>query len=422
MQTIKRLGCLVVLISLLSCGGGKAVASIPDSLSYYSDAAYLVETVEDTHPFFVLEPEKLDDYEAVKNRYLEAIHEDMSINSFCIETQKYLASFGDAHMGAGLKALTMYLEIDWIAIDGELYLVENGIISNETVLEIEGIAIENVMECVEQCYAAENDSALQNNYTLHCRQKEMIELAANKVYGTMPVQVRLLTSKGRVIPCSFQLHDIRALRSSVLDGNPYHVEMLGDVLYIDVRRMDEGYALDAAVATIKEHVQAGVSKAIIDVTNCPGGMANVCHSIINALNMIMPSYSCYIRSSTLLWESKWFVKTTDERVDQPFYSVKNDQIQLLVLTNVNTFSAAMLLPVCVQDGGLGLIVGQPPRNAPTSYGSRLDIILPYSKLPIGVSFVKWYRPDKNADQDTLIPDISIPLFEDILTSALGLFN
>lgn len=193
------------------------------------------------------------------------------------------------------------------------------------------------------------------------------------------------------------------------------------MLYIDVDRMVVGYALDAAVAAIKEHVQTGVDKVIIDVTNCPGGNSGAGISIMTALNMVMPSYAFFARDSALLREQKQ-VGQVGGFVDSPFRVIRNHKIQLLVFTNVNTFSSARQLAVGVQDGGLGLIVGQAPSNAPTAYGDMVSIVLPYSGIAIGISCTKWYRPDQNADQDTLHPDVSIPLDENIPTSALGLFQ
>jgi len=61
----------------------------------------------------------------------------------------------------------------------------------------------------------------------------------------------------------------------------------------------------------------------------------------------------------------------------------------------------------VQDGGFGNIVGAPSINAPSSFGDMLFFNLPYTGLQVRVSHALFLRPDANADQSVLWPDIMV---------------
>lgn len=65
---------MLMIIVLVVCGQAEAAAPAQDGLSYASDAACLVAAAEATHPFFVLETERIPEYTLAKTRYLDAVH------------------------------------------------------------------------------------------------------------------------------------------------------------------------------------------------------------------------------------------------------------------------------------------------------------------------------------------------------------
>lgn len=101
---------------------------------------------------------------------------------------------------------------------------------------------------------------------------------------------------------------------------------------------------------------------------------------------------------------------------------RNPAIQLVVLTDAQTFSSATMMGVFVQDGKLGTVIGRASSNAPNSYGDVLSYTLPNSQFSGGVSYKQWQRPDTTADQKTLVPDVETALSEDTLETALSFLN
>ncbi|HEX2938827.1 MAG TPA: S41 family peptidase [Ruminiclostridium sp.] len=96
----------------------------------------------------------------------------------------------------------------------------------------------------------------------------------------------------------------------------------------------------------------------------------------------------------------------------------NSHISLVVLTNEFTYSSATMLAVFAQDGKLGTVIGYPSANSPSCYGDVLSFQLKNSGTKGQVSFKRWLRPNANADQRMLHPDILVPIGGDALQTAI----
>ena len=64
-----------------------------------------------------------------------------------------------------------------------------------------------------------------------------------------------------------------------------------------------------------------------------------------------------------------------------------------------------MMATWVQDGGFGVVIGEPSSNSPSAFGDMLVMTLPYTNIQMRVSYSKFLRPDTDADQRTLWPDI-----------------
>lgn len=143
--------------------------------------------------------------------------------------------------------------------------------------------------------------------------------------------------------------------------------------------------------------------------------------LLKAMGMQAPSYGCYIRISELSVKTRSLRQTDDDIIyyePNVYSTVKNDGIELVILTDTLTFSSATMLGVWVKDGNLGTIIGRPSMNAPSCFGDMLPFKLPVSQLSINISYKKFLRPDTAADPTLLMPDILTERSEDALAVAL----
>ncbi|MGE5579451.1 MAG: S41 family peptidase [Bacillota bacterium] len=411
---------LIAGILLLCVCASCSVTADPGELADYSpDARQAEAEIEAAHPVFLMD-EIPEDYEVAKAEYLDSVASPMKRVDFLLATQKYLAALRDGHMGGGLSHSGQYILVRWVSIDDRLYLMdEKGQVTGDEVIQIGNVPVKDVQAQVDAYYYAENDSARQRQYGAYCRQDDMLRLAGCQFEDTIEVVTRDSSGVEKKQACRFSPGDIGIM---YYGGSPTYVvkhEMLGDVFYVDLRTFREGSEVTNTAKAIRRARGEGTTKFIIDVRGNSGGNSMVGEQLLAAMGMKPPSYGCYICSSEL---SRKLRGPASQKVayfePDPSTAKKNDDIELVVLTDRITFSSATMLGVWVQDGDLGIIVGQPSSNAPTAYGDMLRVRLPISDINLQISYKKFLRPDVNADQDTLQPDILTEFGEDALEVAL----
>lgn len=150
-----------------------------------------------------------------------------------------------------------------------------------------------------------------------------------------------------------------------------------------------------------------IKNVIVDLRGNGGGNSLVGNKFIEYLPVEKyQSWDCFVRSGDSLIRNINIVNQNDNQ------KAKEENLlftgNLYVLTNINTYSAAMDFAMLVKDNNLGVLVGETSGNNPNSYGDVLSFQLPYSRLYLGVSFKRWFRVDKSKGTEPLIPDYQVP--------------
>lgn len=387
-----------------------------------ADAKQLVSIVESTHPAFVLK-EVPANYQSAKKEFLSAASSDMTVDNFDWLANQYLVSLGDGHThtNSGIPTSGKRLDIAWKANGRNLFLLDkNGRLTNQQVTEIDGIPVRKIFQTISQQFAAENDTAVQFNYSQYSLyQSVLLRAGVPCVSEQIPVTVKA-GGKTSVKKVSFtNKPNPYAYDSS---GPFISCKVIGDVFYIDFNECDTGQELDKTVSQLIQALANGVTKVIIDVRNNPGGNSQACTTLLDAMKMKPPVYGGVICFSPLVKQQRpeysrqdgYDTFPPDISAAKPYPS-----ISLVVLTNETTFSSATMLGVFVQDGKLGKIIGAPSINSPNCFGDVLAFQLTNTHIRGQISFKQWIRPDVHADPKTLKPDIVSPDGEDSLQTALN---
>ena len=172
---------------------------------------------------------------------------------------------------------------------------------------------------------------------------------------------------------------------------------------------------------IEEAVAQGTQQFIIDLRGNGGGNVHVGYELPEAMGVQvpMPMHGSIWRVSDLSRERMerlgTYIPPGIDRYDRiPDMTMENpNNVFVSVLTDTYSFSAATM----IQDGGLGNVVGQPSANSPSAFMQTFPFTLPDSQIQLTISETWIMRPDINADQNTLWPDIMVPA-EDALDAAL----
>ncbi|HEX3078751.1 MAG TPA: S41 family peptidase, partial [Lachnospiraceae bacterium] len=307
--------------------------------------------------------------------------------------------------------------------DGDkLFLLdETGKVTKSSLVSIDGIPVENIFNIVDKYFPSENETGLNFNHSLWSLYKPMLEFAGcdvSKDYIKVTIDDNGTLVEKRIEFTKKSYYDAYSYKTDIQS------EVLDDIYYIDLNTcaLDEN-KFNEENKKLKEAIDNGTSKVIIDVRNNGGGNAEYCKQLLKTLGMTAPEYGATFRRSPLASGLRGWTETSGiEREDINTNVVRNEKINLVVLTNEYTFSAATMLGVFVQDGKLGTIIRRPSINAPSCFSDVVQYETKNSKTPISISYLKLDRPDTKADPDTLIPDMVTEVGKDSLEQAIVYLN
>jgi len=403
---------------------GKALSKAPpitidtsDSTGYIKDAFYLVNMIESTHPIFVIDGMLPDNYETKRDEFLlYSQNPNLTRMDFVFAVKHFITVLKDGHMSGMMAEVSeegrlqriVYggtLEIDWIANDESLFWYDY------IVTEVGGVPISKIFETVDRYYYSENEIDRLYNHSRFSRYGDIIERAGGEINNGAVVLQLLLDDviSTMTVPLSFErnVHDVDYI---------IRYEMYDDIFFIDLRTFVMGDHVTKTVQAIEEAIANGTRKFIVDLRGNGGGNSLVGQKLFEAMGITVPSYGTVRRISPLVYETHdhlWYLRllnwvNIDYVRTSPHVADKNpNNVFVSVLTDAETYSSANMMGVWVQDGGFGNIIGSPSRQAPTNFGDMLWYKLPYSEIQKNVSFTQWLRPDVNADQLILWPDILI---------------
>lgn len=158
---------------------------------------------------------------------------------------------------------------------------------------------------------------------------------------------------------------------------------------------------DTLYRFFQEVYEKNIGNVIVDLRGNGGGNSYVTNEFIQYLNV----------ASYKSWDNAvrygWYLHKNENNV------LKNKALgwgfsgNVYVLTDIETYSAAMDFAMLIQDNHLGTIVGQPSGNLPDGYGDMLSFQMPNSRLIVNVSYKKWYRIDRSKAGEPVMPDVAV---------------
>jgi|GEM_PF-387829 len=407
---------------------------------FLADAIYFIEMIEAVHPIFGVPDLLAEDYEDIRNELLETAAQVDNMTDAAFAMQRFVRVLQDGHMSiAGRQFFgNAFADIHWVFVDGSLFLLDDEGEVDAEVIEIGGISVADVFETIETYFFSENAIDRQLNYEIMARSRGIHRRAGIDVSdGTIAITIEYDGEPMEVYV------DYRAGWHQINENTPdynyiiRYEEMDDDIFFISLRmfQFDQPYH-QQTIEAIENAIESGTRHFILDLRDNGGGNSMVGQELLEAMGITVPSFGVYRRISTLAQEQRsgefisadtfeyWLENHYGEIIFESEPTTETaanpNDVVVAVLTNAFTYSSATMTSVWVQDGGFGVIIGEPSSNAPSPFGDMLTFRLPHSHALVAVSYSWFVRPDVEADQNTLWPDI--PVRQDLaLEAALEFF-
>ena len=388
-----------------------------NELEVKADVEQMIEIMESTHPIF-LEGET-EKYKEAKDRFVHETNRNMTVDEFRFSVSRYLSSIQDGHTGLSWREMK-FLDINWRYLDGQLILFDdNNKSTSKIVTKINGVDIHNIINTVKELFPAENYVAESINYSIYSKSEEVLEYSGVDCTKDIVVTVMSGTSeediqtklhyRDNIYPMDYEIS------SQKIDDNTIYVKFEICELNEDLNKVTED---------LKQAIDAGIENVIIDVRDNPGGASRASNMLLDSVKIKPGHFGSIIRFSPLAQERYGYLRKSGFiSYDRSNDVVRNEDINLYILTNEQTFSSAQWLATWVKDGELGTIVGRPSRNMPSSFGDVLQFQLKNSKLDGQISYKKWTRPDETKDGERVLePDVYVDYSEDALSKTIELIK
>jgi hypothetical protein len=381
-----------------------------------------------------------DDYESIRQTFLNETTKPMGRTDFILSMQKYMKILQDGHMGTNLHNAGYFINVDWTATDRKLYLNDDtGRVSKNEVIEIGGVQVNDIFNIIDIYHFYENSADRDSLHAALAKDVRMLELAGVPLESSpgqnfldyRPVAVNIYDNENGILnkrEFSINTSNLWSALGRVPMNIPMRHRMIDDVFYIEFNGCVQHPSVDETISAVEDAIKNGTKKFIVDIRNNGGGDSFVGERLLNAMGINVPHYGFVLRVSEMaVTQSKITIDENLPMIDVYSYApdISNaanpNEVFISVLTGPNTYSAAIMFGVWVQDGRFGNIIGWPGRNAPNCFGDMMTLTLRSLRLDIHISSKRFYRPDVNADPNYLRPDILVHP-NDALDAALDFFN
>jgi len=436
---------------------------------FSGDAAETVAFVEAVHPNFIVADRMcMDKYAYFRDTYLTATANPMTHTEFTLATQRFLTVFNDGHLSRTFlmgkqvwnPQLSEYrwettlfqdgyfIEHFFLAREDRLFLADDNLVITDTeVLAIGGVPVADIFAVIDYYFGAYNDVGIQRARGRYARYQLMLQLAGANLYlreDYLVVDITVLKNEIETImevgftslhPAAYRLPDFE------LEYRVRWERMKNDVFYISLRSLALDYPYNIEMShAIRQAMNDGIRNFIIDLRNTPGGNPAIIHYIFQEMGATTPGHGKIMRIDDMHREivelhyppptmERYFghLSTEDFAGRSYIYTPRNPGrsanprgVFIAALTSERTFSGGTTIAVEIADSGFGIVIGEPSATAPTGYGWGRALWLPNSFLQIRPHYTFYLRPDINADQFTLWPDIYVNEWE-ALETALAFF-
>lgn len=386
---------------------------IPDDKTWYTqvEAREVLEQLSlylhENHALFLMEKERIQEVENVYLKTWAAVPKNGMNKIQLVRTARHLLNpFHDAHLSVSplvpQKEQRIYLT--------DLVIREK----NGAVLKsVNGESIEDIFKRTEAWHSYELPEGAMNDI-----RNQLVTEFGFVLYGYNPAELTISVENPDGTESTMQytkadFHD-HTSHISILQNELKEININNAYYYVDVDEAKKTAILtlkacaydDGYIAMLRQLfstvAQKKIEYVIVDLRNNRGGHSGTANEFISYLDIDeFKDYDAYVRKGDQL-EAYTDMFTKNPKKADVFKG------KVYVLTNVKTFSSAMIFAELIQANHLGTIIGEIPGYTASSYGHVIMQEMPNYPFMMATTFVFFERPNSSTKQKLLLPDILCP--------------
>ena len=364
-----------------------------------ADRQQLIDYVESVHPFFV-DGSDQNAYQAAKEAYVSQTGHDMTVDAFMNASARYLTVLGDGHTrlswpyGAEAAIYHSYR-------NGRMHFADETGVTELTITAVDDVPVKQIYAAIDSLFPAENEMAAARNYNNYFTSGNLLKSAGLNVDKDTFI---VTLSDGSTRECPW----FEPAETNSVSGEPWgnKARWDGDIFVVEFVECVDDANLKSIARELKQAVEQGCTKVIIDARGNGGGSSNACERLLNAMGMKAPTYGTLMRYSREAKEQVGYLRSSGTFTMKPNPTARqNPDVNLVVLCDRDTYSSATMLCVFVRDGQLGTLIGEASSNMPNHYGDITFVALEHSHLFASVSHKRFLRPSGETESRMVVPDI-----------------
>lgn len=377
-------------------------------IEYKTDLEYLYYALQ-KHPLLIIDKHQKECFEQL---YFQKKCEKYDYNSFIDAVTELTAFFHDGHTNIEIpytfKGRCLRLLCYWNEKNtNELLLAEwyDEIPKESKVIQIEGVAIDNVIDMISSRIPHENIFLVKSRMIKYPYMNYHIfsEMNLKLLFGEKEEYMVSFFSNGRIIKkkIPFSFYDGFLDFPSDKDFLSYEIGDNTAIMHLNSCICNEEYkeTLKKLAYICKEN---RIDSFILDLSSNMGGSSAVIDEFISFTDI--EYFKRYEMIDFSSGEAGYITKRRD--------LIKNQKKDVLLPKRIyckvshHTFSSARTFAVTLKDNGIANIIGMETGGKPNSYGMPQKMRLPGSNIRFRVSSCYFLRPNPDKDAAiTLVPDL-----------------
>ncbi len=381
------------------------------------DFDYAVDILKQVHPY------TLNGFDEAQQSELSSLRQQigkpMPTARFYMLMNSLLGMMKDAHTSLHHMnaANAQILSPVFIWLNDGLYVTSSTkpFQPGDQVLSIGGKSVEAIFTELDQMIPSENPYWTRRKGQ-HClRLPEYLEALGLLNADSVDFQIRRQQQVFDVSASLISVNNLKKKSPKPWVRCKFYSEHSLGVFVLDSCQYNDQYK-KAVKAFFKRVRDKDIQHVVIDVRSNGGGNSSVVDEFLSYIDVDeYQTYGCEIRHSKASAQQrggpsegyKKYPNSTPKKNSKKRKSVLFKG-KLYILTSASTFSSGNWFAVVIQDNLLGVVVGEPTGNSPSSYGDCLSFHMPNSGFGFSCSYKKWIRPDTARDsEDALYPDVPV---------------